>query len=68
MTGDAEVSSYDLDEVRIALGSPDGSHVADKPKEETREPEAQTNTEGGCERSVDDRNRTRRSAHQDRFG
>ena len=38
MTGDTQVSSYDLDEVRIALGGPDGGHVADKPKEEARDP------------------------------
>src|SRR5258708_10630468 len=68
MAGDTQVSSYDLDEVRIALGGPDGGHVADEPKEEARDPKAQTNTEWSRERAVDDGDRARRTAHQDRFG
>jgi hypothetical protein len=34
MTGDAEVTADDLNKVRIALGRPDGGHVADEPKQE----------------------------------
>src|SRR5215831_5000480 len=67
MTGDAEMPTRDLNKVRVALGRPDGSHVADKPKEETREPEAQTNTQRSCERAVENRDRTWRPAHQDRL-
>jgi len=54
VTGDTQVSSYDLDEVRIALGGPDGGHVADEPKEEARDPKAQTDAECSRERAVDD--------------
>ena len=68
MTGDAEVSAHDLDEVRIALGGPDGGHVADEPKQEARDPKAQTDAERGGERAVEDRDGARRAAHQDRFG
>jgi hypothetical protein len=45
MTGDAEMSTHDLDEVRVALGRPDGGHMADEPKEEARDPKAQTDAE-----------------------
>ena len=68
MTGDTQVSAYDLDEVRIALGGPDGGHVADEPKEEARDPKAQTDAECSGERAVEDRDGARRAAHQDRFG
>ena len=68
MTGDTEVSADDLDEVRVALGRPDGGHVADEPKQEARDPEAQTDAERGGERAVEDRDGAWRAAHQDRFG
>ena len=51
MAGDAQMPADDLDEVRVALGSPNGCHVANEPKQEARDPEAQTNAEGGCERA-----------------
>src|SRR5262245_41412363 len=62
------MSADDLDEVGIALGCPDREHVPDEPEEETRDPEAQTNTEGGGEGAVDDGNGAWRTAHQDRLG
>src|SRR5690348_9907947 len=68
MTGDTKVSANDLDEVRIALGSPDSGHVADEPKQETRDPEAQTDAERSRERAVENRDGAWRPAHQDRFG
>jgi PAS domain S-box-containing protein len=68
MTGDAEVSANNLDKVRIALGRPNGSHMADKPKQEARDPKAQTDAERGGERAVDDSDGARRAAHQDRLG
>src|ERR1700732_1913898 len=68
MTGDAEMSTHDLDEVRIPLGCPDSGHVADEPKEEARDPKAQTDAECSRERAVDDGDGARRTAHQDRFG
>ena len=46
MTGDTKVPAHDLDEVGIALGGPDGGHVADEPEEETGEPKPQTEAEG----------------------
>jgi hypothetical protein len=68
MTGNTKVSTYDLDELRVALGRPDGGHVADEPKQEARDPEAQTDADGGCERAVDDGDGAWRTAHQDRLG
>ena len=68
MTGDAKVPADDLDKVGIALGGPDRSHVADKPEKEARKPKAQTDAEGCGERTVDNCDRSRRAAHQDRFG
>ena len=56
MTGDTKVSTYDLDEVGIALGGLDGDH------------ETQTDAEGGGERAVDDGDGAWRTAHQDRLG
>jgi hypothetical protein len=41
------VSADDFDKVRVAFGGPDRGHVADKPKEKTRDPEAQTNAKRG---------------------
>ena len=68
MTGNAQVSAHDIDEVGIALGGPDGGHVADEPKEETRDPQAQSDAKCGRERAVEDRDGARRTAHQDRLG
>src|SRR5882724_6434055 len=68
MTRDAEVSTHDFDEVGISLGGPDGGHVADEPKNEARDPEAQTDAERCGERSVDDSDGPRRAAHEDRLG
>ena len=41
MTGNADVPTHDLDEGGIALGGPNGDHVADKPEEKTCQPKAQ---------------------------
>src|SRR5215471_4133686 len=68
MTGDTKVSTYDLDEVRIALGRPDGGHVADEPKQEARDPEAQTDAKRSCERAVDDGDGPWSAAHEDWLG
>jgi len=68
MTRDAEVSTHDLDEVGISLGGPDGGHVADKPKKEACDPEAQTDAECRGKRAVDDGDGAWRATHQDRFG
>src|SRR6516225_948935 len=68
MSGDSEVPTDDPDEVGVALGGPDRSHVADEPKQEASDPEAQTYAECRGERAVDDGDGARRTAHQDRFG
>src|ERR1700752_2746082 len=68
MTGDTEVPADDLDKVRVALGGPDGDHVANKPKQKAGDPKAQADAEGSCERAVDDGDRPRRTAHQDGLG
>ena len=68
MTGNAEVSADDFDKVRVALGRPDGGHVADEPKKKARDPEAQTDAERGGERTVENRDGAWRTAHQDRLG
>jgi hypothetical protein len=68
MTGDAKVSADDLDKVRVPLGRPDGRHVAYEPNKEACDPKAKANAEGGGERTVDNGDRARRTAHQDRLG
>src|SRR3954453_5280481 len=68
MPGNAQMSAHHIDEGGIALGGPDGGHVADEPEDETRDPQPQSKSKGGCQRAVDDRNRPRRTAHQDRLG
>ncbi len=68
MDGNTEVSASDFDEVRVALGRPDGSHVPDKPGQEARDPEAQTDAQRSCERAVENRDRAWRPTHQDRLG
>src|SRR5260364_260126 len=68
MTGDAKVPADDFDKVSVALGCPDGSQVADEPKQEARDPEAQTDSDRGRERPVEDGDRSWGTAHEDRFG
>ena len=63
MTGDAEVSADDFDEVGVALGGPDGGHVADEPKQEARDPEPETDAERGGQCAVDDGDLPRGTAH-----
>jgi hypothetical protein len=42
MAGNAQVSAHDIDEGGVALGGPDGGHVADEPEDETRDPQPQS--------------------------
>src|SRR5262249_13527257 len=67
VTGDTEVSTYDLDKVGIALGGPHGRHVTDEPEQKACDPEAQTDAECGGQCPVENRDRTRRAAHEDRL-
>src|SRR5579884_2532975 len=63
-----EVPPHHVDEGRIALGGPDGGEMAEQPDRTADHPEAQAKTDRGGERAVDDRDRARRAAEQDRFG
>ena len=60
--------AHDVDEERIALRGPDGGGVAERPEQETGDPEPQAEAERGGQRAVEDRDRPRRAAEQDRFG
>src|SRR6516165_6018699 len=68
MTGNTKVPADDFDKVRVVLGGPDGDHVADEPKQKARDPQAQTDAECSGECSVNNGDRPRRAAHEDRFG
>src|SRR5271166_2807355 len=68
MAGDAQMSAHDVDEHRIALCRPDGGGVADDPEQEPGDPEAKAEAQRGGEGAVQDRNRPRRAAEQDRLG
>ena len=58
----------DLDKERIATGRPDGHEMTDRPDGEADEPEAQAETHGPGERTVHDRDGTRRTAEEDMLG
>ena len=64
----AQVPPHYVDEGGIALGGPDGREMAEQPDRATHHPEAEPKTDCRGERAVDDRDRARRTAEQDRFG
>jgi len=68
MTRNAEMPADDLDKVRVAFGGPDRDHVTDELEQEARDPEAQADAQRSRERAVDDGDRARSTAHQDRLG
>ena len=68
MAGDAQMSAHHIDEQRIALGGPDRGGLSDDPKQETGEPQPQAEAECRRQRAVEDRDRARRTAEQDRLG
>ena len=68
MTRDTNVPARDLDELRIALCSPDGGHMTDEPEKETGKPKAQTEAKCRRQGAVQDGDGSRRAAHQDRLG
>ena len=59
---------YDIDELRIALRRPHRGGLSDDPEQETGEPQAQTKAERRRQGPVEDRNRARGAAKQDRLG
>jgi len=67
VAGNAQMSAHDIDKCGIALGGPDGGHVADEPEDETRDPEPQSKSKGRSKRAVHDRDGPRRAAHQNRL-
>src|SRR6266540_2088792 len=68
MGWDAQMASCSLDKERIALRGPDGSGMTDCPDQEARDPQPQAEAERSGNGAVDDGDRTRRAAEQDRFG
>ena len=42
VAGNAQMSAHDIDKCGIALGGPDGGHLADEPEDESRDPEPQS--------------------------
>ena len=68
MGWDAQMASCSLDKERIALRGPDGGGMADCPDQEARDPQPQAEAERSGNGAVDDGDRTRRAAEQDRFG
>src|SRR6185437_5447953 len=63
-----QVPAHHVDKGGIALGGPHRRDVADQPDEAANDPEAKSKAEGCGERAVDDCDRARRAAEQDRFG
>src|SRR5947208_9244549 len=68
MGWDAQMASCGLDKERIALRGPDGSGMTDCPDQEARDPQPQAEAERSGHGAVDDGDRTRHPAKQDRFG
>src|SRR5450631_1494076 len=68
IAGDAQMPAYDIDKLRIALRRPHRGGLTDDPEQETGEPQPQTETERRRQGTVEDRNRTRRAAEQNRLG
>eukprot|EP01137_Pigoraptor_chileana_P030898 Opistho-2@17990 len=65
---DAQMLAHDVDELRIALGRPDGGEVPYGPKAQADQPEAQAEAECGRERAVEDGERARRATQEDVLG
>src|SRR5580658_98638 len=64
----AQMPAHDIDEGGIALGCPDRCHVTQEPDRGADEPKPQAEADSSGERAVDDRDRARRAAEQDRLG
>ena len=68
MAGNAQMAAHHVDELWIALGSPDGGGLTENPKQETGDPQPQAETKSCGERAVENRDRARSAAEQDVFG
>src|SRR6266568_8524495 len=68
ITGDAQMPAHDVNELRIALRRPRRGGLTDDPEQEPGEPQPQAQAERRRQGTVEDRNRTRGAAEQDRLG
>src|SRR6266851_2987897 len=68
IAGDAQMSAHDIDELGVALRRPHRGGLTDDGEQETGEPQPQTQAERRRQGTVQDRNRTRGAAEQDRLG
>src|SRR5260370_25985663 len=68
IAGDTQMAAHDIDELRIALRRPHRGGLADDPEQETGEPQPQAQAQRCGQGAVQDRNRTRGAAEQDRVG
>src|SRR5690349_7344449 len=64
----AQVAGKDGPEVRVAAGGEHGEAVPDRPEDQAGDPLLEPEPKRGGHRSVDDRDRARRAAEQDRLG
>jgi hypothetical protein len=63
-----QVPAHHVHKGGIALGGPYRRDMPDQPNRSADDPEAKPKADSGSERAVDDRDRARRAAEQDRFG
>src|SRR5260370_4559083 len=63
----AQMSPYDVDEGRIALGGPNRRQMADQPDSGPGNPQTQAKADGGGERAINDNDRRGRAAQKKRF-
>src|ERR1700722_9652683 len=64
----AEMAAHHIDKGRVPLGGPHCCEMRDKPDRAADDPETQAQADRRGERDVDDRDRPRRAAEQDRLG
>ena len=57
-----------MHEERVAPRRPAGNQVSDRPEQDAAQPKAQAETERGRQGAVEDGDRTRGAAQEDRFG
>src|SRR5215831_12180001 len=62
----ANVPTHDFDEERISPGRPGCGHMSNGPEHQPNEPQTQTQTDGGCQSAVDDRDRSWNASEQNR--
>src|SRR5216684_2722480 len=68
MAGDTQMAAHHVDELRIALGGPDGGGLTENSEQETGEPQPQAETKRRRQGAVENCDRARRAAEQDVLG